>query len=83
MIIGIPKEIKDGETRVGITPDGVTALADQGHQVRIETRAGAGVGFGDGDYRAAGAEIVATPAAAFDADIVVKVKEIQAANGAI
>jgi len=79
MIIGIPKEIKDGETRVGITPDGVKALVAQGHQVRIETRAGGGVGvgFSDGDYRAAGAEIVATPAAAFDADIVVKVKEIQ------
>jgi alanine dehydrogenase len=77
MIIGIPKEIKDGETRVGITPDGVKALVAQGHQVRVETRAGAGAGFSDGDYRAAGAEIVATPAAAFDADIAVKVKEIQ------
>ena len=77
MIIGIPKEIKDGETRVGITPDGVKALVAQGHQVRIETRAGEGAGFSDGHYRAAGAEIVATPAAAFDADIAVKVKEIQ------
>jgi alanine dehydrogenase len=77
MIIGIPKEIKDGETRVGITPDGVKALAAQGHRVRIETRAGAGAGFSDGDYRAAGAQIVATPVAAFDADIAVKVKEIQ------
>ena len=77
MIIGIPKEIKDGETRVGITPDGVKALVAKGHQVRIETRAGEGAGFSDGHYRAAGAEIVATPAAAFDADITVKVKEIQ------
>lgn len=77
MIVGVPSEIKDGERRVGMTPDGVRALVERGHAVRVQSRAGVGSGFGDADYAQAGAAIVPTAAAAFDADLVVKVKEIQ------
>lgn len=77
MIVGVPKEIKDGERRVGMTPDGVRELAACGHSVRVQAGAGAGVGFGDTIYAQAGATIVASARAAFDADLVVKVKEIQ------
>ena len=77
MIIGIPRETKDGEKRVGMTPDGVKTLIARGHAVHVETRAGDGAGFSDDEYRVAGAQIVAGAAAAFDADIAIKVKEIQ------
>ena len=50
MIIGLPKEIKDNEYRVGLTPAGVRALKDAGHDVRVETNAGAGSGFEDSLY---------------------------------
>jgi len=75
MIVGIPKEIKNNENRVAITPAGVTALVQNGHTVRIETNAGHGSGFTNEDYQAVGAEIVATAAEAWAADMVMKVKE--------
>ncbi len=75
MIVGIPKEIKNNENRVAITPAGVTALVQNGHTVRIETNAGLGSGFTNEDYTAVGAEIVATAAEAWAADMVMKVKE--------
>ena len=58
MIIGVPKEIKDNESRVGITPAGVKALTEAGHKVLVQTLAGAGSGFPDEEYQHAGAEIV-------------------------
>lgn len=75
MEIGVPKEIKDLEFRVGLTPQGVRALVDRGHLVRVETQAGAGAGFGDEDYRSAGAQIVPEADLAWDCELVVKVKE--------
>ena len=58
MLVGVPREIKDNEYRVGIVPSTVRELADDGHQVVIETQAGAGAGFVDADYQSAGAQIV-------------------------
>ena len=58
MIIGVPKEIKDNEARVGVTPAGVKALVEAGHTVLVETQAGAHSSFPDEEYRQAGAEIV-------------------------
>ena len=55
MKIGIPKEIKDHEFRVGATPSGVKALSEAGHEVLIQTGAGAAIGFSDEQYRNAGA----------------------------
>lgn len=78
MHIGIPKEIKNHEYRVALTPEGVRVLAQAGHRVSVETRAGATVGFDDDAYRAAGAVITATAAEVYAADLVVKVKEPQA-----
>jgi alanine dehydrogenase len=76
MIIGVPKEIKDNEARVGITPAGVKTLVDAGHKVLVETAAGEGSGFSDAEYKQAGAEIVADGATAWNkAEMVVKVKE--------
>ena len=76
MIIGVPKEVKDHETRVGVTPAGVKALVEAGHKVLVEKDAGALSAFPDDDYQNAGAEIVGS---AYDtwrlADMVVKVKE--------
>ena len=78
MRIGIPKEIKVHEYRVGLTPDGAARLIQEGHRVLVETGAGAGAGFGDGEYTASGAEIVPDAGAVFDsADLIVKVKEPQ------
>ncbi|MBW7459934.1 alanine dehydrogenase, partial [Paenibacillus sepulcri] len=57
MIIGIPKEIKNNENRVAITPSGVLSLVGRGHQVFVESGAGAGSGFADEDYSKAGAQI--------------------------
>jgi alanine dehydrogenase len=73
--VGIPKEVKDHEYRVGMMPAGAHALAVAGHQVRVQRGAGVGSGFEDAEYAAVGAEIVATAAEAWDADMVVKVKE--------
>ncbi len=77
MIIGVPKEIKDNEYRVAMTPGGVKQLAHEGHQVHIQQGAGEGSGFSDAVYEAAGATIVPTAADAWAADLVVKVKEPQ------
>ena len=76
MLIGVPKEIKDHEYRVGITPAGVHTLVTHGHDVLVETQAGAGTGFPDEAYLAAGARIGAQRDV-WEADLVVKVKELQ------
>jgi alanine dehydrogenase len=75
VIIGVPKEIKTREYRVGMTPAGVRMLVSHGHRVLVETGAGDGSGIADADYAAQGATIVATAAEAWDAAMVVKVKE--------
>jgi len=77
MLIGVPKEIKDHEYRVGVTPSGVRTLVAAGHLVWVQADAGARIGFSDETFRAAGASIVPDPAAAYDVDLVVKVKEPQ------
>ena len=78
MIVGIPKEIKRDEYRVGILPVGVEELARAGHRVLVEAGAGLGSGLADHDYLRAGAEMVAGPEEIFrQADLVVKVKEPQ------
>jgi alanine dehydrogenase len=74
MEIGIPKETKDQEFRVGLSPSIVRTLTDRGHQVHLETNAGAGSSFTDEQYLQAGAKIV-TAAAAWNQEMVVKVKE--------
>jgi len=75
MKIGIPKEIKNNENRVSLSPSGVHALVEQGHTVFVETNAGLGSYFEDVDYKEAGAEIVSEQAKIWDVDMVVKVKE--------
>ena len=75
MRIGLPKEIKDGENRVGLTPGAVKALTRRGHQVLVETNAGLGSFLSDDEFRSAGAEIVRDAADAWAAEMVVKVKE--------
>ena len=76
MIIGVPKEIKDNEARVGVTPAGAKALTEAGHYVLIETGAGAQSGFPDADYQNAGAEIVGDAGHVWGkSETVVKVKE--------
>ncbi|MDA1132197.1 MAG: alanine dehydrogenase, partial [Proteobacteria bacterium] len=75
MRIGVPREIKPQEYRVGLTPSSVAELAHAGHAVLVESGAGAAIDFADAEYQAAGATIVADAAAAFAADLVVKVKE--------
>ena len=77
MIIGLPKEIKESELRVALTPDAVKAIVALGHTVCVQASAGHGAGFNDAEYIMRGAEIVPTAAHAYDADLVVKVKEIQ------
>jgi len=79
MKIGCPKEIKPQEFRVGMTPDAVKEAVNHGHSVMIETNAGAGAGFSDSDYVAAGATILGTAEEIFtQAEMIVKVKEPQA-----
>jgi len=76
MIIGVPKEIKDHEFRVGLTPGGVWALVKGGHRILVEAGAGVGSGLEDDAYRAAGADVLADKQALFErADLIVKVKE--------
>src|SRR5215470_8812286 len=76
MIIGVPKEVKDLEFRVGIVPSGVKALVDAGHKVLIETNAGSGSSMPDSEYKAAGATIVPRASDVWGkANMVVKVKE--------
>jgi alanine dehydrogenase len=81
MRIGVPKEIKVHEYRVGLTPASVREFAQRGHSVLVETAAGAGIGVSDDDYIATGATI-GTADDAFRADLVVKVKEPQPAEWA-
>lgn len=79
MIIGTPREIKNNEYRVGLTPESVRELVAHGHELIVETEAGAGIGASDQLYRDAGAVIVNSPAEVFArADMIVKVKEPQA-----
>ncbi len=80
MIIGIPKEIKVFENRVGATPAGVSEFVKHGHTVWVEQEAGLGSGFTDADYAAAGAEIVASVEQVWSANMVMKVKEPLAAE---
>jgi len=76
MIVGLPKEIKDSESRVGLVPAGVHALVQDGHKVLVETNAGEGSGISDGEFKAAGGEIVPSAGDVWErADMVVKVKE--------
>ena len=77
MIIGLPREIKDNEYRVAITPGGVRQLVEAGHQVLVEKGAGLGSGFRDEEYRWAGARMVTRAEKAWAAELVVKVKEPQ------
>lgn len=78
MKIGVPKEIKTLEFRVGMTPAGVHEVVAEGHDVIVETNAGLGIGVTDKDYEDVGATVVATPQEVFDAaDMIVKVKEPQ------
>ena len=84
MLIGVPKEIKNHEYRVGLTPMSVREAVRHGHKVWVEANAGAGIGAMDADYTAAGATIIATAAEIFaKADMIVKVKEPQAAERAM
>lgn len=78
MRVGVPKEIKKDEYRVGLTPAAVREYVAHGHQVLVETRLGVGIGADDAAYLAAGAEIVTTPQEIFaSADMIIKVKEPQ------
>src|SRR4051812_20233713 len=81
MIIGVPREIKDHETRVGLVPSGVTALREAGHEVLVETLAGEGSSLTDQEYAEAGATVLPSAADVWKrADLVVKVKEPQKAE---
>src|SRR3954469_5440861 len=75
MIVGVPKEVKDRENRVGMTPAGVAELVHHEVQVLVERGAGEGSGYADAEYKKAGAKIVPTAADAWAAEMVVKVKE--------
>src|SRR5262245_4851608 len=76
MLVGVPREIKDNEFRVGMPPAVVTELVHHGHSVLVESSAGLGSGLADDEYRAAGATIVKTASEIFErAETVVKVKE--------
>ncbi|NES25595.1 MAG: alanine dehydrogenase, partial [Symploca sp. SIO3E6] len=75
MEIGIPKETKDQEFRVGLSPSSARVLSEAGHQVFVEVGAGKGAGFTEEDYQQAGAKIVTQAAEAWNRELVVKVKE--------
>ncbi|NOY63350.1 MAG: alanine dehydrogenase [Gammaproteobacteria bacterium] len=83
MKIGVPKEIKDHEFRVGVTPAGVKTLVDAGHEVCVETQAGSAIGFSDEQYRAVGAHIQTTAAEVYESTMIVKVKEPQSSEFAL
>src|SRR3546814_476122 len=81
MLIGVPKEIKSHEYRVGLVPASVREAVHHGHAIIVESGAGAGIGFDDAAYSAAGAEVVDTVAEIFTrAELVVKVKEPQSSE---
>jgi len=80
MIIGVPKEIKNHEYRIGLTPAGVKELSVHGHEVIVESNGGASIGFDNEQYIAAGAKIINSAAEIFaTADMIIKVKEPQGA----
>jgi len=84
MLIGVPKEIKNHEYRVGLTPESVAELVQSGHEVIVETLAGSGIGAADSAYEAAGATILPTAKEIFDkAEMIIKVKEPQAIERAM
>jgi alanine dehydrogenase len=81
MRVGVPREVKDNEFRVGLVPETVAQLVRRGHTVLVETQAGAGAGLSDHDYASAGAEVVQEPSGIFaTAELIVKVKEPLAAE---
>ena len=83
MFVGVPKEIKNNEFRVGLTPTSVRELIAHGHQVIVETRCGIGIGMSDEHYIAAGASIAEKADDIFNqAEMIVKVKEPQASERA-
>jgi alanine dehydrogenase len=78
MLIGVPKEIKNNEYRVGLTPSSVREFVSNGHQVMVQTQAGTSIGFDDEEYLATGAELVDSAAEIFErAEMIIKVKEPQ------
>ncbi len=84
MIIGVPKEIKNLECRVGLTPESVSEFVRAGHTVYVETTAGLGIGAGDAGYEAAGAKVLESAAQIFDeAEMIIKVKEPQSVERAM
>jgi len=80
MVVGVPKEIKSGETRVALVPAGVSALVREGHEVVVESGAGLHSGISDADYAAAGAKLDGADGVFRAADMIVKVKEPQEAE---
>lgn len=80
MQIGVPKEVKKDEYRVGATPATVHALVEARHRVQVEAGAGVKIGFSDEMYRKAGAEIVEGAKAVYENDLIIKVKEPQASE---
>jgi alanine dehydrogenase len=82
LIIGVPREIKDHENRVALTPRSVSSLVTSGSKVLVETLAGAKSGFSDDEYGAAGATVVGSAEELYSgSDLVVKVKEVQVGKG--
>ena len=76
MIIGVPKEIKNNENRVAVTPAGVSEMKKHGHVVYVQATAGLGSGFSDEEYTAAGAQVLATIEEVYAiAEMIIKVKE--------
>ena len=76
MIIGVPKEIKNNENRVGLTPAGVAELRKHGHSLLVQVSAGEGSGFADAEYEQAGAKLLPTIAEVYEqAEMIIKVKE--------
>jgi Alanine dehydrogenase len=76
MKIGVPTEVKNNESRVGLTPDSVKTLVEKGHEVKIQSNAGAAIGFSDSLYRKSGAIILQNAEEVFcAADLIIKVKE--------
>ena len=84
MLVGVPKEIKNHEYRVGLTPTSVREIIKHGHDVYVETNAGVGIGAADSEFQAAGASVIDTAEEIFArADMIVKVKEPQAVERAM
>jgi len=82
LIIGVPRELKDHENRVALTPRSVSSLVMSGNKVIVETQAGARSGFSDDEYSSAGAAVVGSPTELYSkSDLIVKVKEIQVGKG--